>query len=110
MIINENGKKEGWEYQTTPNGISYGIGVFFENGIATKISSNAGIQDFNDIRDAMYVLGITEYICTLEDGTIGIFKDCTFDIEFLKRIMPYAHFTWKDKEPRKYTFIENFEF
>ena len=110
MIINENGKKEGWEYQTTPNGISYGIGVFFENGIATKISSNAGIQDFDVVRDAMYVLGIPSNIYRLKDSTIVILKDCTFDIEFLKRIMPYAHFTWKDKEPRKYTFIENFEF
>ncbi len=110
MIINENGKKEGWEYQATPNGISYGIGVFYENGVGTKISSNAGIQDFNDIEHAMYVLGIPSNINRLRDSTIGIFKDCTFDIEFLKRIMPYEHFTWKDKEPKQYTFIENYTF
>ena len=102
MIISANGKKEGWEGQ--------GICIFYENGVGTKISSNIGIQDFDDVRDAMYVLGITCNICRLKEGTIGIFKDWTFDIEFLKRIMPYAHFTWKDKEPRKYTFIENFEF
>ena len=110
MMINENGKKEGWEYQATPNGISYGIGVFFENGIATKISSNAGIQDFNDIQHAMYVRGINDNIIYGEDNLIYIIRDCSFDVQFLKRIMPYKHFTWKDKEPKKYTFIENYTF
>ena len=71
MIVNENGKKQGWEGQ--------GIQIFYENGVGTKISSRCGIQDFDVVRDAMYVLGITEYICTLEDGTIGIFKDYTYD-------------------------------
>lgn len=102
MIINANGKKEGWEGQ--------GICIFYENGVGTKISSNAGIQDFNDFRDAMYVQGLWEYVFQLEGGVMRIFNDCAFDIEFLKRILPYKHFTWKDKEPRKYTFIENFEF
>ena len=110
MIINENGKKEGWDYQATPDGISYGIGVFFENGIATKISSNAGIQDFNDIQHAMYLRGINDDIMRGQDDKIYILEDCTFDTEFLKKIMPYAHFTWKNKEPKQYTFIENFEY
>lgn len=102
MIINANGKKEWWEGQ--------GISIFYQNGVGTKISSNAGIQDFNDFRDAMYVCGIWGDVFLLEGGVICIFKDSVFDIEFLKRILPYKHFTWKDKEPRKYTFIENYTF
>lgn len=111
--INQNGKKDGWDYDyIIKDGleIRYGIPVFYENGVATKIHTNSGDCDFNDKEHAMYVHGInSDVVYGLEGRAVYINENTTFDVEFLKKIMPYKHFTYNNKTPKEYTFFTNKE-
>ena len=111
ITINQNGKKDGWDYEyIIKDGleIRYGIPVFYENGVATKIRTNHSDYDFNDKEHAMYVGGINSDVLYSPDGKFAYIKEnTTFDIEFLKRIMPYKDFTYNNKIPKEYTFFTN---
>jgi hypothetical protein len=101
ITINKNGKKDGWDF-------GCGIRVFYENGVATKIRTAMGDYDFNDKEHAMYVCGINSDVSYGLDGKfVYIYENTTFDIEFLKRIMPYKDFTYNNKTPKEYTFFTN---
>ena len=98
--------KQGWNWQKTPCGCRYGIGIYYENGVATKIETISGVSVFNAKEHAMYVCGLWEQIrCCEESNTVYIEAEGPFDIEFIKQIMPCQHFTWDKKTPREYNFI-----
>lgn len=97
--------KQGWDWEKTPCGCRYSIGIYYENGIATKIQTVSGVQEFNAKEHAMYIRGLYKQVQLGENNTVYIYAEGPFDIEFIKQIMPYKHFTWNEKTPREYNYI-----
>ena len=113
MTLNKDGKRIGWDFQYIEHQgrkCRYGIPVFYENGIATKIQGNFGEYDFDIVKHSRYILLRAELIHCVNAKKEPMYslkemETSTFDVEFLKQALPYKDCSYNNKEPKKLIFF-----